>query len=503
MRDLGRFRAVAVIACLGLVMATTTPAQAADIPDDLEFSYTMSSPLIGSAKDSANTLCYQSLGEPFSMTPAAGPANDLNAAISKVGNEILCTTTIERVLSNVAISGTATASAQGQSGSGSFNVVCEVGQRRSSFFSIVVSSVGLPGFGPNPYGVSGSGHVSCTWNITVDDAAKSQLAGTLEMFGEFTDQAERVTCEEAGITVQGGGSVECVGYDMTVRAYLTGATGAYAGRTGEGTLTQRGYAAITVPLQLDVDTTCPPDVPNCDDLMGGGGGEDGSLVGCQFSASTPADPWNWMQFPALPPGMSPPPGWQGPGWYNCGAAGGGGGGGGGTPPGEDYDPNIPPCVPGEEGDVPPEGFSVCVTPGSASPLVRSLESAVRAGTGEMLELATSRKAGMTRFVSPAQTSATSVRDFASTPSAQPSVRLATVPGAVCSVTAKAGRSTTLLVKKGVAVGGQLDTKVTAPSLMTKLKAAKGGQATITAACSIKVGKKSKALPKATATVRFA
>jgi hypothetical protein len=490
--------ALALTALSALIGGGLSTAQAQEIPADLEFSYTMSAPLIGSIKEAAETLCYQSQGESFALVMAAGPAGGLNDAISKPGNEILCTTTIERVLSNVAISGTANASAQGQSGSGSFNLVCEVGQRRSSFFSIAVSSVGLPSYGANPYGSSGSGHVSCTWTISVDDAAKSQLAGSLEMFGDYNDQAERVSCEEAGITVQGGGTAECVAYDMTVKAYLTGATGAYAGRTGEGTLTQRAYAVIVVPINLDIDTACPPDVPNCDDLMGGGG-EDGSLVGCEFTTSTPADPWNWMQFPALAPGMPTPPGWQGPGWYKC-ASSGGGGGGGGEPP-ADYDPTIPPCVPGEEGNVPPEGFSVCIN--AVSPLARALESAVRASTGEALSLATTRKAGTTRFVSPAQTSTAATRDFGNTQSAQPSVRLATAPGAVCTVTAKAGRATATLVKKVVAVGGQLDTKVTAPALMSKLKATKGSQATVTASCAVKVGKKSKPLAKATVTVRFA
>ena len=484
----------AALVAVGALMAGTLPASAAEtIPADLEFSYTMSAPLIGNVKENASTLCHQSLGPSFNLEMVAGPANGLTQAINTRGNEILCTTSIERILSNVAINGTASASAQGQSGSGAFSLVCEVGQRRSSFFSIVVSSLGLPSLGANPYGMSGSGHVSCTWTITVDDAQKSQLAGTLESFGDYTQDSERVTCEEAGITIEGGGDSYCVAFDMTITAFLTGATGAYAGRTGEGTLVQRGYAAVTVPIKLDVDMSCPPEVPNCDDLMGGGPGQ--SLEGCQYSPGRPANPQGWMELPPLPPGLPTPPGWQGPGWYYCEDVAA-------TLPPSDFDPTIPPCIPGEEGNVPPEGFSTCVNPGSTSSVVRALESVVRASTGQGLSLKTVTRAGTTRIVSPAQTSANPVRAFGSTATSQPRVRLATVPGATCDVTARAGKVTAKIATKAKATNGQLNTGVTAPALMSRLKAAKGSQATITATCSTKVGKKTTKLPAATITVAF-
>jgi hypothetical protein len=484
---------IAALVAVGTLLAGAIPASGATIPEDLEFDYTMSSPLIGNVRDSASTICHQSLGESFTMEMAAGPAVGLTQAISKPGNEILCTVTIERILSSVAINGTASASAQGQSGTGTFSLLCEVGQKRSSFFSIAVASTGLPGYGPNPYGMAGSGHVSCTWSIAVDDAQKSQLAGTLESFGDFTQDSERVTCEEAGITVQGSGDSFCVAYDMTVRAYLTGATGAYAGRTGEGELTQRGYAVVTIPLKLDIDTSCPPEVPNCDELIGGGPTQ--SLEGCQYSASQPANPQGWMQLPPLPPGMPTQPGWQGPGWYYCEDVAAD------LPP-SDFDPTVPPCVPGEEGNVPPEGFSTCVNPGSTPSYVRALESVVRASAGEGLSLKTVGKAGVTRIVSPAQTSENPVRSFGSTASAQPTVRLATVPGAICDVTARAGKVTNKIATKAKATNGQLNTGVTAPVLMSRLKATKGSQAILTASCSTKVGKKTVKLPAVSVTVAF-
>ena len=480
-------------ASIGLVMSTLPVASAATVPDDLEFSYTMSSPLIGTIRESAETTCHQSLGAPFILQMTAGPATGLMEAITKAGNEILCTTTISRNLSGVVINGTASASAQGQSGTGSFSLLCEVGQTRSAFFSIVVAASGLPGYGPNPYGSSGSGHVSCTWTISVEDAQRSQLAGSLEMYGGFTQDSQRVTCEEAGISVQGSGDSFCVAYDMTVKAYLTGATGAYAGRTGEGELVQRGYAVVTIPLKLEVDASCPPEVPNCDELMGGGPSQ--TLEGCQYSPTRPANPQGWMELPPLPPGLPPQPGWQGPGWYYCEDVAAG------LPP-SDFDPNIPPCVPGEEGDVPPEGFSTCVTAGSAPAMVQALQSLVRAGTNDGLSLSTTRKAGVTRIVSPAQTSSSTVRDFGSAAGNQPTVRLATAPGATCDVSAKAGKVSTRISTKARTTNGQLDTRMTAASLRGKLKAAVGSEATITASCSVKVGKKSRKLPPARVTVKF-
>jgi hypothetical protein len=477
-----------------LIAVGTGPAHAVEVPSDLEFSYTMSQPLVGEVKERADTTCYQSLGETFTMSMQAGPAEGLNQAISKRGNEILCTIIVERILSNVVITGTAQASAQGQSGSGSFALTCEVGQRNSSFFSIVVAASGLPGFGPNPYGIEGNGFVSCAWTIAVNDAQKSQLAGSLEVQGTFSKDSERVSCEEAGITVSGGagGQTYCVAFDVVATAFLTGATGAYAGRTGEGSLTQRAYAAVTIPLKLDVDTTCPPDAPNCNDV----GIPD--LTGCQYSATDPGT-GGWTQWPSIPPQYAPP-GYQGPGWYRCG---GGSDGGDDLPPESTYDPSIPPCVPGEEGSVPPEGFSACVNPGTqTSSLVSALTMSVRAATGQALSLKTSKKAGTTRIVSPAKSTSDVVRPFGQRGASNPTVRLATVPGAVCAVTASSGSVKTTITAKGVAKGGQLDTKVTSSALMTRLKAAKGATATITAACSTKVGKRTVKIPASSVQVRF-
>jgi len=458
----------------------------------------MNQPLIGQIRDSANTQCYQSVGEPFVLSMQGGMSPALAEAITKRGNQIVCTITLDRTMSNVVITGTAEASAQGQSGKGSFALTCEVGQKRSSFFSIAVSALGLPEFGPNPYGMEGNGFVSCSWTIAVDDEQKSQLAGTLELQGAYTKDSERVTCEEAGITVSGDPDMTyCVAFDMTINAYLTGATGAYAGRTGEGSLTQRGYSSVTVPLKLESDTNCPPEAPNCDDLM------NQSLEGCQYSATDPGT-GGWTQWPALPP-MAAPAGYQGPGWYLCGASSGGGSGESGETPEESpFDPSIPPCVTDESGQSgPPEGFSTCINPGSqTSSLVAALNASVRAMTGQGMSLKTSKTSGTTRFVSPARSTSDAVRPFGTTATSTPTVRLGTVPGAICAVTATAGKVKTTLAAKGVATGGQLDTKVTAAALRSKLKAAVGGQAVISAACSTKVGKKTVKLPVASVTVRF-
>lgn len=492
-------RVAAAVGVAALLVSPIGTAQAVEIPSDLEFSYTMSQPLVGQIKESSNTTCYQTLGDTFTLSMQAGPASGLNEAISKRGNEILCTVILERVLSNVVITGTAEASAQGQSGKGSFALTCEVGQRNSSFFSIVVSAAGLPGFGPNPYGMEGNGYVSCTWTIAVDDAQKSELAGTLELQGNFSKDSERVSCEEAGITVSGEGAADqtyCVAFDLNVKAFLTGATGAYAGRTGEGSLTQRAYAAVTVPLRLDVDDSCPPNAPDCNSVP------PADLTGCQYSATDPGT-GGWTQWPAIPPQYAPP-GYQGPGYYNCGGGGDGGDTGGDAPPESPYDPSIPPCITDESGaSVPPEGFSTCVNPGAqTTSLVSALTMSVRAATGQALSLTTGKKPGATRFVSPAQSTADTVRPFGATRTANPTVRLATAPGAVCAVTASAGSAKTTLTAKGVARGGQLDTKVTASTLMSRLKAAKGSTATITAACSTKVGKRTVKLPASSIQVRF-
>lgn len=489
----------AATAIVALSTLSVGSAQAVEIPSDLEFSYTMNQPLIGQIRDSASTQCYQSIGDPFTMTMQAGMSRELTEAIQKRGNQIVCTISLERYMSNVVITGTAEASAQGQSGKGSFSLTCETGQKRSSFFSIAVSSIGLPEFGANPYGMEGNGYLSCTWSIAVEDAEKSQLAGTLELQGAYTKDSERVSCEEAGVSVTGGGNPDmtyCVAYDMNITAYLTGATGAYAGRTGEGTLTQRGYAAVTVPLKLETDSSCPPDAPNCDQLM------NQSLVGCQYSATDP-NVGGWSQWPALPP-MAAPPGYQGPGWYLCGGSSGGGDTGGSTPEESPFDPSIPPCVTDESGQSgPPEGFSNCINPGTqAAAVVNALRASVRAALGQALSLKTSNASGTTRIVSPAQTTDSVVRPFGAKASSTPTVRLATVPGATCAVTATAGKAKTTLMAKGIAVKGQLDTKVTAASLRTKLKAAVGAQAVITAACSTKVGTKTVKLPTTSVTVKF-
>ena len=490
-------RLVIGAAVAALVATPLASAQAVEIPSDLEFSYTMNQPLIGQIRDSANTQCYQSIGDPFALSMQAGMSPALMEAISKKGNQIVCTIILERTMSNVVITGTAAASAQGQSGKGSFALTCEVGQKRSSFFSMAVSAMGLPEFGPNPYGMEGNGFVSCTWTIAVDDELKSQLAGTLELQGAYTKDSERVTCEEAGITVSGDPDMTyCVAFDMTIKAYLTGATGAYAGRPGEGSLTQRGYASVTIPMKLTNDTSCPPEAPNCDDLM------NQSLEGCQYQTGDTSPGAGWVQYPALPP-MAAPPGYQGPGWYLCGSSSGGGGTGG-TPEDSPFDPSIPPCVTDENGQSgPPEGFSTCVNPGSqTTSLVSALTASVRAMTGQGMSLKTSKTPGTTRIVSPAQSTSDSIRPFGATATSTPTVRLGTVPGAVCAVTATAGKVKTTLTAKGVAPGGQLDTKVTAATLRTKLKAAVGGQAVISAACSTKVGKKTVKLPVASVTVRF-
>jgi hypothetical protein len=68
---------MAAAASVALTMSTLPAASAATVPDDLEFSYTMSSPLIGTLRESADTSCHQSLGAPFSLTMAAGPATGL------------------------------------------------------------------------------------------------------------------------------------------------------------------------------------------------------------------------------------------------------------------------------------------------------------------------------------------------------------------------------------------------------------------------------------------
>ena len=486
-------------AAAGLVALIALPigtAQAVEIPSDLEYSYTLSQPIIGQIKSAADTLCYQTKGESFTLSMVAGLDQGLTKAVNTPGNEILCTIRLSRILSNVVLTGTASASAQGQSGSGSFSLNCEVGNTTNSFFSVVTPDpMGMPSFGPNPFGVEGNAYVSCTWSISVDDEQKSQLAGTLEMQGTYTKDSERVSCEEAGITITGPvDNIYCVAYDANIKAFLTGATGAYAGRTGEGSLTQRGYTTITVPLTLTEG--CPPDQPNCENS--GTGGD--SLEGCQYSASQPGNPQGWMQFPPLPPGAPTPPGWQGPGWYKCG-------GGADVPP-SDFDPSIPPCVTDESGAyVPPEGFSNCVQPGSqtttSTGMLRAVESVVRAGTGQKLALATSKgKVGTTRIVSPAQTTGDAVRPFGASSTSVPTVRIATVPGATCAVTATAGSAKATLVARGAAVGGQLDTKVNAASLRSKLKAAVGTQAVITANCTIKAGKKTIRIPAASVTVKF-
>lgn len=488
---LGVIAGVSAVLLLGAL-----PAQAVDVPDDLQFSYTMSQPLIGQITEKADATCYQSLGETFVLPVKAGFAAELTRAVNTRGNEILCTVLLSRDLSNVAITGTAQASAQGQSGSGSFALLCEVGQRTSSFFSIVVAASGLPSLGPNPYGVEGNGFVSCTWTITIDDVQKSELAGTLELQGTYSKDSERVSCDEAGIVVSGegaAGQTYCVAFDVAAKAYLTGATGAYAGRTGEGSLTQRAYAAVTIPIRLDVDTSCPANAPNCQDV----GVPD--LTGCAFSATDPGT-GGWTQWPAIPAQYAPP-GYQGAGWYRC--DGGSGGDSGGLPPESAFDPSVPPCVPGESGSVPPEGFSACVNPDAqASSLVSALTGSLRAATGQALSLTTGKKAGTTRIVSPAQSTSDVVRPFGRKGTANPSVRLATVPGATCAVTATSGSARATLTAKGVAKGGQLDTKVTASALMARLKAAKGATATITAACSTRAGRKIVKIPASSVQVRF-
>jgi hypothetical protein len=82
------------------------------------------------------------------------------------------------------------------------------------------------------------------------------------------------------------------------------------------------------------------------------------------------------------------------------------------------------------------------------------------------------------------------------------VRIATVPGATCTVTAAAGRKSAILANRKAAVGGRLDTAVTAATLRTQLGAAVGSTAQVTARCSVGSGKNVRNLPAAVISVRF-
>ena len=298
---------------------------------------------------------------------------------------------------------------------------------------------------------------------------------------------------------------------MDITAYLTGATGAYAGRTGTGSMAQRVYAPVTVPINITTD--------------GGGGGEGEPIVltGCDYSPTQPQDPTGWQNFGAQPLNVV---GWQGVGYYRCG--GGGGGGGGGTGPnftGCEYraadnppaDPigwyNLPAMPDGAVGWQ-GAGYYLCATnpftgqsvqavidPG----VMRSLfTTAVNTSAfRRVLSLKTVKnKTGTVRFTAPAATSRTGPRTFGvpTGVTQAPTVRLSTVPGATCSVTAAAGKRSASVVANRSAVGGRLDTGMTAKTLRTRLGVSVGTNAQLTARCSVRVGSKTRTLPAASINV---
>lgn len=557
------FAGVAALLC-----GVTGPAQAAEVPSDLEYSVSVNDPVMGSPTISSQASCTQALGPGFVLALTGAVEEELTKAMNTPNNDIRCTFASTATTTGVTISGTVSASAQGQSGSGAFTLICESGHSMDSWFHVLLDSLAIPSLAPDPYGVITNGYISCNWTIDVADAQKSQLSGTLELQGSFSDQSTPVdwsNCASLGFPIPPSAlsRSKCVVFDMNVKAYLTGATGAYAGLSGEGSMTQQVYAPVVIPISLDAPNVPPcsdenpcPDLTACEysptqqsgpewlDLSiippyagiqfpgwkgqgwykcGGGGGDDTGLTGCEFSPTEQTGQgWSYIE---VPPGASVP-GYQGPGWYKCGGDDGGGGGGddggggGGsldltaceyslTAPADPvgwYDLSmVPPGtpIPGFKGP----GWYKCPMPSSASISPQMLRSAFTSmisprGMGDLLTLKT--QAGKTmspRFVAPAQTTAQSTtRDFKL--SSATTVRLSTVPGATCTVTAKAGKATTTLVKNARALKGQIDTKVTAAKLMATLKAATGSTATLTSACSTKVGKKVTRLPAGSATVKF-
>lgn len=496
----------AVALCLAAV-----PVTANALPNDLEYTYNLNAPLIGTVQSGSSGTCTQSGGDDFALTIAAGADNDLTAAISRPDNDIYCTVTLTRNFSGTTLTGTVTAASGGQSGSGTFSLVCEASQTIASWFNVVISAEGLPALADDPYGVDGTGYVSCNWTIDISDTAKSQLSGTLEMNGTFSDDSEQVSCDVAGISVQGN-QTYCVSFDMDITAYLTGATGAYAGRTGTGSMAQRVYAPVTVPINITTD--------------GGGGGEGEPMVltGCDYSPTQPQNPVGWQNITTRPLNVV---GWQGIGYYRCPGEGGGGGGGGtgGTinltgcdyrasePVGETgwiNFPGMPGGVVGWQG----AGYYKCPTnpftgqsvqavidPG----VMRSLfTTAVNTSAfRRVLSLKTVKnQTGTVRFTAPAATSRTGPRTFGvpTGVTKAPTVRLSTVPGATCSVTATAGKKSASVVANRSAVGGRLDTGMTAKTLRTRLGVSVGTNAQLTARCSVRVGSKTRNLPAASINV---
>lgn len=514
---------VGMTAALGL-MAGTMPAAQAAVPDDLEYSYELDTPILGMPSAFATAgSCTQTLGPTFALVMDGQPEPNLSPAIANPGNNVRCTMESSADSNGVTMTGSVSASSQGQSGSGRFTLVCDIGRSMSSWFNVIVSSTGDPALAADPYGVAGRGHVSCSWTIDVNDEQKSQLSGTLEMAGAFSLDSTPVDWSNCAPLVpmlpeRVLPRAKCVTFPMEISAFLTGATGAYAGRTGSGSMTQALYIPVVIPIDLSSpppppDPGCPPDKPDCKPL---------DLTGCEYSPTDPGEE-GWNDLSGLPPAAGAKiPGYRGPGWYRCfGDDGGGGGGGGGegltgcefspteqTGQGWSFiDLQLPPgaTVPGYQGpgwyncgDVPPPPPPTISTEG--------LEAALRAAlsprsVGDLLSLSTrSGKVSAPRIVAPARVADSTVRPFVV--GSKTTIRLSTVPGATCTVTAKSGKAAASL-PTARAANGTLDTKVTASQLMTRLKAAKGAQATITATCSVKAGKKTRKLPPTTVTVRFA
>ena len=552
-----------VAATVGL-MAGTMPAAQAALPDDLEYSYDLNSPILGMPSAFASSgSCTQTLGAAFDLVMDGQPEPNLTPALAKPGNDVRCTMRSTADSPGTTISGTVSASSGGQSGSGTFTLVCDIGRSMDSWFNVVVSAAGDPALAAVPYGVNGAGHVSCSWTIDIADEQKSQLSGTLEMAGAFSLDSTPVdwsNCAALGLPIPDRvlSRAKCVSFDMVISAFVTGGTGLFAGRTGSGTMTQTLYIPVVIPIDLTSapppDPGCPPEQPDCqtfdltnceysptdpgdptwNDLSGlpanaqipgfrgpgwyrcgdgggGGGGGGGGLTGCAYSPTEQTGPgWSFIDPPAGVPGS------QGPGWYNCGDGGGGGGGGGdgltrcqysptdpGVPGWSYIDP--PAGVPGSQGpgwyncgDVPPPAPTAVISDAAIEAAFRA--SLAPRSLGDMLSLSTkSGKASAPRIVAPARVAGSTVRPFAV--ASKTTVRLSTVPGATCIVTAKSGKVTAKL-PAAKATSGRVDTKVTASALMKRVKAAKGSQATITASCIVKAGKKTQKLPPTSVTVRF-
>lgn len=504
-----------VAATIGL-MAGTIPAAQASLPDDLEYSYELDQPILGLPSAFASKgSCTQTLGAAFDLLMNGQPEPGLSPALSRPNNDVRCTMESSANSPGTTISGTVSALSGGQSGSGTFVLVCDIGRSMSSWFNVVVSSTGDPALGADPYGVNGAGHVSCSWTIDVADEQKSQLSGTLEMAGDFSLDSTPVdwsNCASLGLPIPEHvlKRAKCVTFDMVISAYVTGGSGLFAGRTGSGSMTQALFIPVVIPIDLSSapppDPGCPPEQPDCKPF---------DLTNCEYSATDPGDP-TWNDLSSLPANAQIP-GFRGPGWYRCGDGGGGGGNGDGLTgcaysPTEQTDAGwsyieLPPGanVPGYQGpgwyncgDVPPPAPTAVISKAA-------IEAAFRAtlsprSLGDLLSLSTKAgKASAPRVVAPALVAGSTVRPFAV--ASKTTVRLSTVPGATCTVTAKAGTITAKL-PAAKAISGRVDTKATASALMKRLKAKKDAQATITASCTVKIGKKTQRLPATSVTVRF-